>query len=100
MVFFTFCIVAASLSGQYWAALGLAVFAVLGLYIVLGAGSVDIDGDRITHSSWFGTWQIRWDEINRAEVGEMDGTLVLMGIGKRFVLIFLRRLGPERIWLN
>jgi len=86
LVFFTFCTVAAFLSGHYWPALGLAVFAVLGLYIVLGAGSFDIDGDRITHRSWFGTWQILWDEINHAEVGETDGTLVLTGIDKRFVL--------------
>lgn len=30
-------------SEQYWPAMGFAIFSVLGLYIVLGAGNYDID---------------------------------------------------------
>ena len=86
LVFCFFSALAATIFGQYWTALGFAGFAIIGLYIVLGSGSFDFDSDCITHSSWFGKWKIRWDEIDLAEFGEMDGTLVLIGNNKRFVL--------------
>lgn len=77
---------AAFLSGEFWPALGLGLFSVLGLYIVLSAGSFDINNVALSHKSSFGEWQICWDEISSVEVGEMDGTLVLHGNRKRFVL--------------
>ena len=70
---------------QYWPALGLAAFALVGLFIVLGAGSFTIDVDRVTHKSWFGEWQIRWNEVIKAEFSA-SGTLLLIGSNKRFVL--------------
>jgi hypothetical protein len=54
--------------------------------MILGAGSFDIDGDGLTHRSAFGIWRIRWDEIASVEVGEAEGTFVLFGKDKRFVL--------------
>lgn len=73
-------------SSQYWLALLFASFEVLGIYLVLGAGSFDIDTDGLTHRSSFGVWRISWEEISCIEVGEADGTLVLHGGNKRFVL--------------
>ncbi len=78
--------IAALLAAQYWPALFIALFSTLALYIVLGAGSFDINSNGFTHKSMFGTWQIDWDEITSIEVGEMDGALVLHGYNKRFVL--------------
>lgn len=60
-------------------------FALLGLYMVLRAGSFQIDEERVVHQSAFGAWQLRWDEITHVEIGS-GGTLVLSGEEKRFVL--------------
>jgi hypothetical protein len=85
-VFFVLCALAALLAGQYWPSVGFVLFSLIGLYVVFGAGSFDINNDTITHHSSFGTWQVRWDEIASVEVGEFDGTLVLHGANKRFIL--------------
>ena len=69
---------------QYWPALGLAAFAVLGLGIVLGAGSFTI-AIRDLHTDRFGEWQIQWSEVTGTEFGG-GGTLVLLGANKQFVL--------------
>ena len=53
---------------------------------MLGAGSFDINGEGLFHKSSFGEWRILWSEISCVEVGEMDGTLVLHGDDKRFIL--------------
>lgn len=60
--------------------------AAFGAYMVLGAGSFDIDDQGILHRSSFGAWRIRWDEIVRVEVGAGEGTMVLHGDNKRFIL--------------
>lgn len=80
------CAVGAFMSGDYWIGAGFFVLVLVGLYMVLGAGSFDVGNDEVTHRSAFGAWRIRWDEIVSVEVGEADGTFVLMGKDKRFVL--------------
>ena len=86
LAFSVLCIVGALWIGQYWPVIVFSFFALLGIYIVMGAGSFDIDSNHIKHTSRFGAWQIGWDEISQVEVGEMDGTLVLKGNNKRFIL--------------
>lgn len=63
-----------------------ALAALFGAYMALGSGSFDIDDDGITRTSSFGKWRIRWDEITRVEIAEMEGTMVLHGDNKRFIL--------------
>ena len=72
--------------GRYWLAVGCVFSSLFGVYMVLGSGSFDIDSDGLIHKSSFGTWKIRWDEITRAEIGEVEGTIVLHGSNKRFIL--------------
>ncbi|MDG4475467.1 PH domain-containing protein [Thiovibrio frasassiensis] len=86
LVFCLFGLTAALLSQLYWPALGCTFSSLFGLYMALGAGSFDIDSNGLTHRSSFGTWHIRWDEIANVEIGEMEGTLVLHGRNKRFIL--------------
>ncbi|MBU0663342.1 MAG: hypothetical protein KJ990_02240 [Proteobacteria bacterium] len=74
------------LSKLYWPAAGCVFSSLFGAYMVLGSGSFDIDHDGLIHKSSFGTWQIRWDEISRVEIGEVEGTMVLHGNNKRFIL--------------
>lgn len=84
-----FCVVGlvvTLLSKLYWPVAGCAFSALLGVYMVLGSGSIDIDSDGLIHKSSFGIWQIRWDEMSSVEVGEVEGTMVLHGSNKRFIL--------------
>lgn len=74
------------LSQQYLLAAGCLVSAAFGAYMVLGSGSFDIDSEGLFHRSSFGAWQIRWDEISSVEVGAGEGTMVLHGNNKRFIL--------------
>jgi len=74
------------LSQQYWPAAGCVVSAAFGAYMVLGSGSFDIDHEGLFHRSSLGAWKIRWDEISRVEVGAGEGTMVLHGSDKRFIL--------------
>ena len=76
---------AAFRAGQHWPAISLAGFAVFGLCVALGAGSFSMDDQRIRHQSTFGNWQMLWSEVSGAEFGP-NGTLVLLGENKRFVL--------------
>lgn len=79
-------LIVALLIQQYLLAAGCVVSAAFGAYMVLGSGSFDIDSDGLFHRSSFGAWQIRWDEISRVEVGAGEGTMVLHGNNKRFIL--------------
>lgn len=85
----TFCLFgmgAALVSQLYWSAMGCAVSSLFGVYMALGAGNFDLDSNGLTHRSSFGTWHIRWEEITSVEIGEVEGTLVLHGGNKRFIL--------------
>jgi hypothetical protein len=79
-------LIVALLIQQYLLAAGCLVSAAFGAYMVLGSGSFDIDSEGLCHRSSFGAWQIRWDEIARVEVGAGEGTMVLHGNNKRFIL--------------
>jgi hypothetical protein len=74
------------LTQQYLLAGGCVVSAAFGAYMVLGSGSFDIDNEGLFHRSAFGAWQIRWDEISGVEVGAGEGTMMLHGNNKRFIL--------------
>ncbi len=80
------CIAGAWSAGQYWVIAVLALLGLAGIYMVLGAGSVDMDANRIRHQSCLGAWEINWDEITHVEIGAIDGTLVLLGDNKRFIV--------------
>ncbi len=69
-----------------WPALFFFFFTGLGLYLILAAGSFDLDEQSLTHQSAFGRWRIGWNEIVSVEVGQVDGTIVLHGTDKRFIL--------------
>lgn len=78
--------IASFLAQLYWHAAVAALFCVVGIYMALNAGSLDLGPDGLIHNSSLGVWQIRWDEITAVEVGEMDSTMVLHGDNKRFIL--------------
>ncbi|HIJ89349.1 MAG: hypothetical protein OEV89_00635 [Desulfobulbaceae bacterium] len=78
--------IASFLDQLFLPAAGFALASLFGMHAVLNAGSFDIDMHGLTRTSSFGAWHIRWDEISRVEIGEVEGTLVLHGSNKRFIL--------------
>ncbi|HLZ13215.1 MAG TPA: PH domain-containing protein [Candidatus Acidoferrum sp.] len=80
------CLVWAFSAREYIAMIFFAFFAGMGVYIILGTGEITIDSDGVRHHSLFGRYGIRWDEIRRIEFGAGDGTFVLHGDRKRFVI--------------
>jgi hypothetical protein len=83
---FTLASLVAFAANEMYAGVGLGFFALVGLYVLLGAGSFEISGTKLRHISAFGQWEISWAEIVAAEIGASDGTLVFYGANKRFVL--------------
>ncbi|MCM2315885.1 MAG: hypothetical protein NDJ92_12130 [Thermoanaerobaculia bacterium] len=86
LVLFSFVGVATFDGEERWLSWLFAAFAVFGLYIALGAGSFDLDEREVRHQSVFGKWQMLWEEVVYVEIGVADGTLVLHGGAKRFIL--------------
>ncbi|MSQ18613.1 MAG: hypothetical protein EXR39_03420 [Betaproteobacteria bacterium] len=80
------CIVGAWSAQVYWATGVFGLLSGVGLYMALAAGGFDLDADGIRHRSTFGAWAIKWDEITHVEIGVTDGTFVLAGSTKRFIL--------------
>ncbi|WP_374539070.1 hypothetical protein [Chitinimonas taiwanensis] len=79
------CSVAAFLANQPWPGLGFLAFSALSAYTALGAGSFSIDSYRVTHQSYWGQWEIAWNEVLEADFSP-SGTLLLLSESKRFVL--------------
>jgi hypothetical protein len=79
--------------GEPWPALGFAVFALLGVYVLVGAyGRYAVEADAlyaITPLGW--KYRMNWVDVNFVELGT-GGTLVFSGRGKRFVL------PPAALW--
>ncbi len=80
------CIVGAWSAHVYWATAVFALFGLVGIYMALAAGGFEMDADGIHHHSTFGTWAIKWNDITHVEIGVIDGTFVLAGDNKRFIL--------------
>jgi hypothetical protein len=83
----------ALLDGELWPALGLAAFALLGIYLLVGAyGRYAVESDSlhaITPLGW--KYRMSWAEVKSVEFGT-GGTLVFFGDEKRFVL------PPATLW--
>jgi hypothetical protein len=91
-LFFLACSVGAFVAGQYWAALFFWVFILMGVYMIVVGGHYTISDDNITHRNMLGTYRIAWRDVKRVEVGAQDGSIVLHGDNKRFVL------APPAMW--
>lgn len=90
-----FCLcgaIAALVEREFIVSIFFATFSTLGLYIILGAGHYEFNDTKLTHHSYFGTWEILWSELSKVEIGEADGSLVLHGTNKRFTI------SPPNYW--
>ncbi|MFC3146161.1 hypothetical protein [Piscinibacterium candidicorallinum] len=59
-----------------------------GLWVVCWTGQLTLSRVAITHRNIFGTYSIRWSEIDRVEFGSAYGTetYVFFGVGKHFAV--------------
>lgn len=83
--------VGAFLAQQYPPIVIFLAFALLGLYLILGAGQFMLDEAGIVHQCHLGTFRILWQDVRRVEMGT-QGTLVFYGDQQRFIL------APAEYW--
>lgn len=91
IVFFLGCSLGAYFSHQYGPSLFFWVFILMGLYMLISAGSFELDEAGVRHKNLVGEYRILWREVQRIEYGT-QGSLVLHGQNKRFVL------APPSVW--
>ena len=92
VIFFAGCAIGAFIAKQYGPISIFAFFVLMGAYMIVAAGRFALDMQFITHENIFGTFRLSWDEIKQIEIGATDGTLVLHGENKRFVV------APPSMW--
>lgn len=74
-----------ALLAQQYAAIGFAAFSLLGVYMIMQAGSFQFDHQGISHKNMFGFYGIQWDQVKRIEMAP-DLTVIFHGDNGAFVL--------------
>ncbi len=84
VIFFLGCSVGAYHAQQYGPSVFFWVFILMGLYMLISAGSFEFDDSGVSHKNLTGHYRMLWKNVQRIEFGR--GSLVLHGENKRFVL--------------
>ena len=69
-------------SGPAWVC---GLFAAVGLYLILGAGTYELTEEAVSHRCLSVVYRMPWRDVRRIEGGN-GGTLVLCGVGKRLIV--------------
>jgi hypothetical protein len=85
VIFFLGCSAGAYYARQYGPAAFFWVFILMGVYMLISAGAFELDEDGVSHKNMGGHYRMLWRDVQRIDVGT-QGSLVLHGEGKRFVL--------------
>jgi hypothetical protein len=85
IIFFLGCSIGAYLAGQYLPSAFFWVFILMSAYMLMSSGMFQLDENGVSHTNVLGQYRMLWREVQRVEVGT-QGSLVLHGEGKRFVL--------------
>jgi hypothetical protein len=85
VIFFFGCSVGAYSARQYGPSAFFWVFILMGVYMLISAGAFELDEDGVSHKNLSGEYRMLWRDVQRIEFGT-QGSLVLHGEGKRFVL--------------
>jgi len=91
IIFFFGCSAGAYLAKQYGPSAFFWVFILTGVYMLMTSGTFEIDEDGLSHKNLMGHYRMLWSDVQRIEEGP-QGSLVLHGEGKRFVL------APPSFW--
>ena len=87
VAFGVFGIVGSLNAGAYGASLIFLLFAALGVYLILGSGSMHLDADFITYHLPLRSYQIKWNEVRYIEIDAGGGNMVFAGDGKRLAVV-------------
>ncbi len=87
IAFFLFCAVMAWRAGQGDVSPFFLLFVVLGIYLLVSVGTVEITPAFVTYKTPWATYAISWDEVERVEIDAQRGALALIGDNKRVVTI-------------
>ena len=85
VIFFLGCSAGAYQARQYAPSAFFWVFILMGVYMLISAGSFELDNEGVSQRNMGGHYRMLWRDVQRIECGT-QGTLVLHGDGKRFVL--------------
>jgi hypothetical protein len=91
IVFFLGCSIGAYLAGQYGPSSFFWIFILMGVYILVSSGMFTLSEDGVSHKNLVGCYRMRWEDVRQIEIGT-QGTFVLHGNGKRFIL------APPVLW--
>lgn len=80
--FSVFCTVGAWRAGASSAALIFLIFVALAIFILLNAGSMQMDSEGIRYYLPLRSYQIRWDEVRYIEIDRQGGNMVFIGDNK------------------
>jgi hypothetical protein len=78
VVFFLGCSIAAFAARQYGPSAFFWVPILMGAYMLVSAGSLELDEDGVSHTNLGGRYRIHWREVQKIEFGT-QGSLVLHG---------------------
>ena len=65
------------------------IFVLLGIYLLLSSGSVEMDEEGITYRTYLAQYRIVWSEVKHIEIDRQGSNIVFCGDNKR-----LAALGP------
>ncbi len=86
LVFFAWLTLLLLVNDGGWAALVCLIFAALSLFLIVGYGSTEMDGEKVMHINWLGRYQIPWSEIRCVECDAGGNNIVFRGDNKQVVV--------------
>ena len=86
LFFFSLNLISAFYAGQYAPVLFLIFLNLIACYMVMSAWAYEVSDDFISHHCMLGHYQIRWQDIDRIELGG-QGSYVFYAGAQRFILL-------------
>ena len=87
VAFFLFCTVGSWSAGARLQAPLFLIFVALGIYILLGSGSMQVDSDSIRYYLPLRRYQIKWNEVQYIEIDRQGSSMVFFGENKKLAVI-------------
>jgi|GEM_PF-1311235 len=86
IAFFMICTLGSWSAGAGRTSLIFLGFVVLGSYLILNSGSMQVDSDSIRYYLPFRSYQIKWNEVRYIEVDSQVGSMVFVGENKQLAV--------------
>jgi len=86
LTFFVFCAVMSWRAGAHGATLVFLIFVVLGSWVILSSGSMQMDSQSIRYYLPLRSYQMIWNEVQYIEIDKQAGSMVFVGENKRLAV--------------